>query len=97
MIRHNNSFSITNNIIITTSRGSSDKTKNFVKILRSLIPRSIKLSRGSLKLSQLFYLCHLKLCNMLLIVHEYKNKPNGLYLVYFKKNITIYLKLFHLV
>ncbi|AIB09829.1 U3 snoRNP protein IMP4 (nucleomorph) [Lotharella oceanica] len=96
MSKFYNDFSVSNKIVITTSRHSTNKTKNFVKILSSLIPHSTKITRGNLKLSQLFYVCHTKLFNILIIVHEYKNKPNGLYLVYFTKNITIYLKLFHL-
>ena len=67
---------ITKNVIITTSRRPSNRSRTFVKELSSIIPNSIRLTRGHLSLKNINEICLNYNIESIVIVYDSNGNPS---------------------
>ena len=69
-------MAIFKSILVTTSRRPSRRTRSLVKDLMSLVPNSLRVTRGHLTMEDLALLAVNKDCNRILLIGERRGNPS---------------------
>ena len=84
-------------ILITTSRDASERLKRFHKEMHQLIPNSMSLPRGALKIKELNDYGIAKSFTDIIIIHEQRGEPDGLIVSHLPNGPTLFVGLSNVV
>jgi len=84
-------------VVITTSHDPSARLRQFVKEIRSIIPNSEKMNRGTHGTKELMDACRSNEVNDVIIIHEHRGNPDGLIISHLPYGPTVYFGLLNCV
>ncbi|KAJ1965905.1 snoRNA-binding rRNA-processing protein imp4 [Dispira parvispora] len=84
-------------ILITTSHEPSTRLKQFTKEMRSVIPNSQRINRGTYVIEEIVKTCQANDVTDLVIFHESKGKPDGMIVSHMPYGPTVYFTLYNVV
>lgn len=84
-------------ILVTTSRGPSQRLTQFLKEMRIIIPNCVRVNRGNIVIKDLVKVCQDNEYSDLIILHENRGTPDGMIISHMPCGPTLYLGLFNVI